>query len=62
METKDLNVSFNKSGGTAGSGGMTARVIFPIKWIREMDITPDDRKLKVTFDGKRIILEKKNKG
>lgn len=59
METKDYNVSFNKSGGTAGSGGMTTRVTLPITWFRDMGVTIDDRQIKATFDGKRIILKKK---
>ncbi len=58
METKNLKVSFCKSGGTAGSGGMSTRVILPITWFRKMGITPDDRELKATFDGEKIILEK----
>lgn len=57
METRKLKVSFNKSGGTAGSGGVTTRVILPIKWIRAMGITPENREVKTTFDGKKIIIE-----
>jgi len=58
MESKNRKVSFNKSGGTAGNGGITARVILPITWIRKMGITQENREIKTTFDGKKIIIEK----
>ena len=57
-EERILKVSFNKSGGTAGKNGMTTRVTLPIKWVRNLGVTEEDREIKVKIDGNRIIIEK----
>ncbi|XZM35229.1 hypothetical protein ACSXAY_17500 (plasmid) [Clostridium perfringens] len=53
-----MKVSFNKSGGTAGKNGMTTRVTLPIKWVRDLDVTEEDREIKAKIDENRIIIEK----
>lgn len=45
-ETRELNVMFAKS----GSGSSTTRITLPIKWIKDMNITEDDRVVKVEYD------------
>lgn len=52
MEKKIAKVIFNKSGGTAGSGGITNRVTLPTTWIREMGITEKNRAVIIHFDEK----------
>ena len=42
-----------------GSGSMSARVNLPIPWITEMGISPDQKDLAITFDGEKIIIEKR---
>lgn len=59
MEVRDAKVIFNKSGGTSSQGGYTTRVTIPISWIKQMGISPDDRKITISFDGEKIIIEKK---
>ena len=61
MEERKLNISFNKSGGTAGKGGITTRVTLPKTWIDKLGITPDDREVNVSFDGEKILITRQNK-
>ena len=58
MEERKLKISFNKSGGTAGKGGVTTRVTLPKTWIDKMEITQEEREVTVTFDGEKIIIKK----
>lgn len=59
MEEKRARVIFNKSGGTAGSGGITNRITIPTTWIKEMGITKEQREVNISFDGEKIIIEKR---
>ena len=54
-------VIFNKSGGTAGSGGVTNRITIPTTWVREMGITDEDRGVILEFDGDKITIKKDTK-
>lgn len=58
MEEKRARVIFNKSGGTAGSGGITNRITIPTTWVKEMGITEEKREVNISFDGEKIIIEK----
>lgn len=58
MEEKRARVIFNKSGGTAGKGGITNRITIPTTWVREMGITEEQREVNISFDGEKIIIEK----
>ncbi len=58
MEERKLKISFNKSGGTAGKGGVTTRVTLPKTWIDKMGITQEEREVTVTFDEEKIIIKK----
>lgn len=51
---KKTNVSFSSN----ANGYVTPRVVFPGKWAKEMGITPKEREAVLSFDGKRIIIEK----
>ena len=51
---KKTNVSFSSN----ANGYVTPRVVFPGKWAKEMGITPEEREAVLSFDGKRIIIEK----
>jgi len=59
QEQRQLKVSFNKSGGTAGKGGITNRITIPTTWIKEMGISLEDREITATFNGNKITIEKK---
>ena len=56
-ETRELNVTFT----TSGSGSKTTRLALPITFLREMNVTEDDRVVEVTFDkdDKTITIKKK---
>ncbi|MGL4801981.1 MAG: AbrB/MazE/SpoVT family DNA-binding domain-containing protein [Cetobacterium sp.] len=56
MEVRDLNIIFNKS----GTGSTSTRLSIPIKWLRQMDISQDERGVTVYFDGEKIIITKEN--
>ena len=58
MEERKARVLFNKSGGTAGKGGITNRVTLPTKWIKEMGLTEDNREVFISFDGEKITIQK----
>ena len=58
MEEKTAKVIFNKSGGTASKGGITNRITVPTSWIKDMGITPENREVKLFFDGEKIIVKK----
>ena len=53
MEQRETRVIFNKSGGTASKNSTTARVTIPNTWIKELGITPEDRRVIITLDVKR---------
>lgn len=59
MEQRETRVIFNKSGGTASKNSTTARVTIPNTWIKELGITPEDRRVIITLDVNKIIIEKK---
>lgn len=54
MEKRELNISFNKS----GSGSYTPRISLPAKWIKEMGIDTENRKVIASFKDGKIIIEK----
>lgn len=45
-EIRELNVMFAKS----DSDSSTTRITLPIKWVKDMNITEDDRVVKVKYD------------
>ncbi len=51
MESRTARVSFNK----AGNNSLTPRVILPIKWIREMGLTEDNREIEIIFEDDKTI-------
>ena len=58
MESRKAKILVSKSGGSASKNGYTYRATLPTSWIKEMGISQEERGLKLTFDGKRIIVEK----
>ncbi|MCU9811208.1 MULTISPECIES: hypothetical protein [Paraclostridium] len=56
-ESRDLNISFNKS----GSGSMSTKLTIPISFIKDMGLTQEDRAVEVTYDKieKTITIKKK---
>ena len=58
MDKRIVQVLINKAGGTAGKTSVTHRVSLPNAWMNELGINKEDRKVKMTFDGKKIVIEK----
>ena len=56
-ESRQLKVSFNKS----GSGSISSSVRLPISWLKEMNISKEDREIEVIFDNEKIIIKKLDK-
>lgn len=51
---RKLNVIFTKN----KTGSQISRITIPTPWIREMNITPEDRQAVLTFDGETITIKK----
>ncbi|SCI75718.1 Uncharacterised protein [uncultured Clostridium sp.] len=54
-ETRDLKITFTKG----GSGSTTCKLGIPTKWVKELNITPEERDVEVTLSEDRIIIKKK---
>lgn len=57
---KNLKRKFCKAGGTASKNAVSPKLNIPMAWLKEMGINPEDKEITLTFDGKKIIIEKKN--
>lgn len=53
MEQRHLKINKNKG----GSGSISFRISLPTSWIKAMELDHDNKAI-VTFDGKKIIIEK----
>lgn len=51
---KTSNVNFAKS----GNGYYSVRITLPNEWVSDMGINKDNKNVKLTYDGKKIIIEK----
>ena len=58
-ESRTLKVIFSKAGGNASKNAISNKLSLPSKWVSEMGLTKSKRTVKVTYDGDRIIIEKK---
>lgn len=59
MEQRPANVQIGKPGGNSSKGAVTYKLTLPVPWIKEWNVSPDDRTVKLTFtDDKKIIIEK----
>lgn len=56
-ESRQLKVSFNKS----GSGSISSSIRLPISWLKEMNISKEDREVEVIFNNGEIIIKKLDK-
>ena len=57
MEVRNLKITFSKSGTSTGISG---KLSIPKSWLDKLEITQDDRNVKITLDDKKIIIEKEN--
>jgi len=56
MEKRDANVSFYKAG-----NGIGTRITLPMPWLRDMEVTAEDKQIELTYDEttKTITIKKK---
>lgn len=53
-----LKVSFNKPGGLASKGAISARIALPKTWLDTMGICQAHRDVIVSFDGEQIKIRR----
>ena len=58
QEVRSAKMLMGSPGGNAGKGASYYRVGIPPVWAQMLGVSPEDRDLRLTFDGKRIIVEK----
>ena len=58
QEVRKARMLMGSPGGNAGKGASYYRVGIPPIWAQMMGVSSDDRDLLLTFDGKRVIIEK----
>lgn len=58
MEVSKRKVSITKVGGNASENSKRANIGLPMPWLTKMGVDVDNRDIKMTFDGNRIIIEK----
>ena len=58
MEERNLKVSFNKPGGNASKGAISARIALPKTWLDTMGISQEHREVIASFDGERIEIRR----
>lgn len=61
VEERTAKVMFTKSGGTAKGKAITNRITIPTSWIKELDITEDDREVSIKLIDNKIVIEKVEK-
>lgn len=58
MEKRRCKVHVYKAGGSSHKDAKKFGVGLPSRWVKEMNITPDERELTITFDGSSITIRK----
>ena len=57
----ERNIIIAKAGGTAGKNSVNYKISLPAEMVRELGITAEDKSVVVSFEGGKIIIEKKKK-
>ena len=57
-EIRTRNVMINKAGGNASENSVNYRISLPAPWMQELGIDIENREVKLTFDGEKIIIER----
>ena len=58
-EQRNMRAIVGPAGGNTGKNTVLFKVSIPSAWAREMGISKEDRDLLMTFDGEKILIEKK---
>lgn len=54
----ERNIMINKAGGTSGKNTMNYRVSIPVEMIRGLGVTSEDRRVSLSFEDGKIVIEK----
>jgi len=57
-EERIVNMIIGKPGGNAGSTSLNYKISIPTNWAQQLNVTNDNKKMKLSFDGKTIKIEK----
>ena len=58
MEYRNCKISIGEAGGTAARGSKTYKTSLPSSWIKAMGLDENNKDVEISFDGKRITIEK----
>lgn len=58
MERRSAKVTLTKVCGNASAGAVKYRITIPTTWAKDMGLDVENREVSLSFDGKRIIIEK----
>jgi hypothetical protein len=59
IEKRKVRVIIGKSGGNSSVGSLSHKISLPNKWVQEMGVTLEDRDVLISFDGHKILIEKR---
>lgn len=59
MEQRKSNIIVGCSGGTASKTSKTYKISLPNTWVEEMGLNEVERAVDISFDGEKIVIEKK---
>lgn len=59
MEQRNSKLIIGMAGGTASASAKTYKISLPNNWVERLAVTEEDRELTLSFDGEKIIIEKK---
>lgn len=57
-EERTMRVIVGKVGGNAGANSLNYKVSIPSAWANALDLSTESRDLKMTFDGKKITIQR----
>lgn len=55
---RKVKITFGKSGGNSSANTKIARIALPASWVKEMGVTEESSKVKLSFINNKIIIEK----
>ena len=60
MDIRTAKVQVRNPGGNASRNARSYSITLPPTWMKELGITDDDREVKLSFDGKKIEINKED--
>lgn len=57
-EERILRAIVGKAGGNAGANSLNYKVSIPSAWANALELSAENRELLITFDGKKITIQR----